>query len=251
MSQKSFRIKDPCNEKWEAMSVTGCGRYCGKCHRNVIDLTKKTDEEIVDLVMRTQGRVCGRIPHDQINEIIHQNESKSGFIRTFFLLLFGFSVLPQRTDAQTPIEGFSIEMKKTNLNAAETILLDIPRNLTDTLRFKGVISDDDDNEPLPNATVKIKGTLFETTTNHKGAFYLTVEDDKLIPRKIVFVISLIGYVTQEVEGTALTEGGFSIRLIPDVGFIGEVRISWLKRVWWTIKSPFQRKKNHAPNLTKR
>lgn len=245
MIQKSFRIKDPCNEKWGIMSVSGCGRYCGKCHRNVIDLTKKTDEEIVDFVMRTPGRVCGRISHEQIKKIIHQNKSKTGFIRTFFLFLFGFSVLPQRTDAKTPLEGVSIEMKETNFYMAETILFNVPRHLTNTLRFKGVILGEDDNEPLPNATVKIKGTPFETTTNHNGTFELAVEEDKLVPKKIVLVVSFIGYESQEVEGLGLTEEGLTIRLIPDVGTIGEVTISWLKRIWWTIKSPFQGKKKYA------
>jgi len=62
-------------------------------------------------------------------------------------------------------------------------------------KIRGVLLDDQTNEPLIGATIIIKGTTIGTTTNKDGKFELEVSEN--LP--IQLQISYIGYATKEFE----------------------------------------------------
>jgi hypothetical protein len=55
------RIASPCNASWESMPGDGARRYCDKCRLHVYDFSKLTSNEARELLVKTEGRLCGRI----------------------------------------------------------------------------------------------------------------------------------------------------------------------------------------------
>ncbi|RSK37422.1 hypothetical protein [Hymenobacter metallilatus] len=57
-----------CAEDWQQMSPTEQGRYCGSCHRTVLDFTQGTEADLAQAYATSpDGRVCGRFRADQLN----------------------------------------------------------------------------------------------------------------------------------------------------------------------------------------
>jgi len=56
----SVRIATPCSAKWEEMSGDDRARFCGQCALHVYNFENMTSVEVRELVMKTEGRVCGR-----------------------------------------------------------------------------------------------------------------------------------------------------------------------------------------------
>lgn len=61
--KKSFQIsiENPCRENWDAMTVSGNGKFCSSCSKIVVDFNAMSDKQIVDFLMKRKGSVCGRI----------------------------------------------------------------------------------------------------------------------------------------------------------------------------------------------
>ncbi|MCW3082694.1 MAG: hypothetical protein JWP12_60 [Bacteroidetes bacterium] len=64
--KNNIRLKFNCNQDWEAMKVTACGRYCDVCNKEVIDFTTRSRKEFQAL---TAGKtdLCGRFAAEQID----------------------------------------------------------------------------------------------------------------------------------------------------------------------------------------
>ena len=58
LTQNHFSFKCPMN--WDAMEVSANGRYCGKCRKEVFDLTNCSLDE-VSALQRKHGSICGSI----------------------------------------------------------------------------------------------------------------------------------------------------------------------------------------------
>ncbi len=56
-----IEIAAPCPAAWADMAGDDRVRHCGLCDKNVFDLSRLTAQEAVDLLQRTEGRVCVRL----------------------------------------------------------------------------------------------------------------------------------------------------------------------------------------------
>ncbi|HKZ65461.1 MAG TPA: SusC/RagA family TonB-linked outer membrane protein, partial [Chitinophagaceae bacterium] len=79
----------------------------------------------------------------------------------------------------------------------------------------GTIKDASNGNPLPGATISLKGSSQSATSDANGAFKITVPDNNS-----VLVISYVGYITKEVfAGTGTT---IEVTLQPNASDLGEV-----------------------------
>jgi hypothetical protein len=63
-----IRIPQPCSEDWNAMTPDQTGKFCGSCCKSVIDFSNKTDTEIKDILMASQGqKICGHFKKTQVD----------------------------------------------------------------------------------------------------------------------------------------------------------------------------------------
>ncbi|SHM27149.1 hypothetical protein SAMN05444266_107214 [Chitinophaga jiangningensis] len=69
MAHKSlhFSIPSPCSKSWDEMEISGEGRYCDSCCKTVVDFTQLTDEQIITLISKHTGRLCGHFNVSQLN----------------------------------------------------------------------------------------------------------------------------------------------------------------------------------------
>lgn len=56
-----LRIASPCGERWERMRGDARSRVCDRCELRVYNLVEFSREEIQELIVRTEGRLCARI----------------------------------------------------------------------------------------------------------------------------------------------------------------------------------------------
>lgn len=59
-----IKIAAPCSEKWEAMAPVGGNdrqRHCASCKLNVWNVKELTESEVRAMLLKAEGRVCGRI----------------------------------------------------------------------------------------------------------------------------------------------------------------------------------------------
>lgn len=82
------------------------------------------------------------------------------------------------------------------------------------ITVKGIVNDDKGN-PVPNASVLVKGTTNGVTTDVNGTFTISVPDSKS-----VLVVSNIGYKTKEIPVGNNTS--FTVNLVPSVNSLNEV-----------------------------
>jgi hypothetical protein len=60
-------IPTPCHEKWNEMSPTEQGAFCGVCSKTVVDFTSLSDEEVQNYFLSQRGqKTCGRFRNDQL-----------------------------------------------------------------------------------------------------------------------------------------------------------------------------------------
>ena len=55
-----IKIGSPCQASWDAMDGDGSVRFCGKCARNVYNLSEMTAAEAQSLVTEAEGKLCVR-----------------------------------------------------------------------------------------------------------------------------------------------------------------------------------------------
>ena len=60
MNLDDIRIASPCNARWDDMAGDERARFCGGCRKNVFNLSTMTRSEIESLILRTEGKFCGR-----------------------------------------------------------------------------------------------------------------------------------------------------------------------------------------------
>jgi len=106
-----------------------------------------------------------------------------------------------------------------------------------TISITGIVTDDN-NEHLPGVTVVLKGTTIGTETDLDGKFVLEIATENLTKNPIL-IFSYVGFMNTEIE-LGKEHEGLNVTLEPDVVWLGEIRIPWYKRLWWTITSPFRK-----------
>jgi hypothetical protein len=60
MHRRSLRVVEPCRENFEAMEGRGARRFCGKCERQVTDLSALTEREARRRLSEGGGHMCIR-----------------------------------------------------------------------------------------------------------------------------------------------------------------------------------------------
>jgi carboxypeptidase family protein len=56
-----LRIASPCPNEWERMTGDDHVRFCDSCSLHVYNFSEMTSDEIKSLILRTEGRICGRL----------------------------------------------------------------------------------------------------------------------------------------------------------------------------------------------
>lgn len=109
---------------------------------------------------------------------------------------------------------FTIEDKIVLLNPKPVSVIDKIISYFAAIEVRGKVLDET-NQPLPGASVRVKGHTQTAVTDVNGMFVF-----KNLDENAILQISYIGYITQEVKASASAD--FTIKLIPRPAELGEV-----------------------------
>lgn len=190
-------LTNPCSENWDEMQPSKAGRFCDKCEKHIVDLTSKSDAELIDFFKQKKENVCGRLLPTQLNRDVVAPPQKTNWNWLLLPIAVGASVI-------TPVKAMNpatITIQNDPVfsrPSAETQSNEIATNVVDTI--KGKVTNQETGKPLEGVKVKIKGFAnVVALTDHNGNFYLTTEKTKQAP---ILVFTLDGYGLIEKAATS-------------------------------------------------
>ena len=68
-----IEIATPCDASWDDMAGDERKRFCQQCELHVYNLAAMTEQEAVQLIEETQGRLCGRIYRRKDGTVLTQD----------------------------------------------------------------------------------------------------------------------------------------------------------------------------------
>jgi len=193
----SLKIENPCNENWLGMTEAQQGRFCSSCSKNVVDFSILSDKEIIKMIEKSTGQLCGRFKRTQLNRVIINSKTPRSY-QVVYRLLTSLILIPVPALVlawNKPKVEILSPMLADKINASLTSNDPDPK-ISQKLIFSGKVLGKDDHLPVLGATIIIKGTYIKTTTDKNGNFSIQVPED-FKSRKITFVISFIGYAVIE------------------------------------------------------
>lgn len=192
MKKIQLSIPEPCHENWDAMTPTQQGRYCNACAKEVIDFTGLSDTEVLNYFLQKKNeKICGMAYTDQLERNIAALPKKKWYwYWTYVITAFLFFAKANRAKAQTT--GLMAPTVTETVNQKGTKNTSGQKQGQNNDLVQGIVKDENGN-PVPYASAKIKGTPVGMSTGENGRFFLTKKGDSTVVE-----ISAVGYITKEV-----------------------------------------------------
>jgi len=120
-----IEIPKPCNAKFKDFEKTEQGGFCQHCSTEVVDFTNKTDEEIFDFFLKSKGKVCGRLPQQNLEfDTVAPKIPKRGLVAaTLSLLSLTFSPRAEAQNVSEPIESLVMSTGNAALSTGEVLTI--------------------------------------------------------------------------------------------------------------------------------
>lgn len=195
MKKLQLILTNPCSENWDEMQPSKAGRFCDKCEKHIVDLTSKSDAELIDFFKKKPKNVCGKLLPTQLDRDIAIHPQKTNWNWLLLPIAVGASVI-------TPVKAFSpITTTVQNDKQFSLTTEDQPSfsetDVVDTI--KGKVTNQETGKPLEGVKVKMKGFAnVVALTDHNGNFSLTTKRTEQAP---ILVFTLNGYALIEKAAT--------------------------------------------------
>ncbi|HJQ40892.1 MAG TPA: carboxypeptidase-like regulatory domain-containing protein [Thermoanaerobaculia bacterium] len=163
------RIATPCPATWERMAGDDRVRHCTLCELNVYNFAAMTRDEVNELLVRTEGRVCARL-YRRADGTVLTSDCPSGLSAVRHTL--------SRWSSATMAALLGVAALFSGCATARTsrLTLEVERNASPQQAvFTGVVVDETNNV-LPGVTVSLRDEALQreltVVTDGNGAFYL-------------------------------------------------------------------------------
>jgi len=227
--QLQLHIPQPCHEDWNTMTPVDKGKFCGSCNKQVVDFSLMSDQQVLNYFSTATGKTCGRFAEDQLQrELVPTKiEKKKAW---WIALMMPFLLLFDKTNAQKKNinikQGETSEIKqaprqqimgklKPTAIADTSFLLgkpaikqELPLILGNTIMslqdmvlskpilINGRVTDKDNGEAIPFATITVKNKFTSLSADSAGQFHAQLTD---LYSSISIEVSAIGYKTKQFE----------------------------------------------------
>lgn len=197
MKDLQLVLTSPCTEQWDDMQQTSVGRYCDRCEKSIVDLTAKSDAELIQFFKNKADHVCGRLLPGQLNRKLVQPAQKMNWHWLMPLAVGAIAVAPAQAQKLSPVIVQSDQtVALLPVSVEPGVNKPVLRNA-----ISGRVVDHETGKPLEGVSVKQKG--FENVlakTDSTGTFKVSItEENKAIP----FIFEFPGYSAVEMS---LTDG---------------------------------------------
>ena len=229
----TITIPKPCHEKWDLMTPTEKGKFCGSCQKEVMDFTNISNFQLASILDKG-GNVCGRFRENQLNKQISSPRS-THLHRTG--LAFGIgSLLSLCNPAHSQEQTTAIE----NVSA-----IGEPLAITkiETQKLFGTVTDQD-GLPLPGVNITIEKTDIGTQTDFDGNFEIQLPNQFEKEQRLKF--EYVGQKTQiltinEFKNIGLIRMEDDTEALEEVVIIAGYVVVKKKGLFSRIKNLFKRK----------
>ena len=204
MSTKiNISIPQPCHENWEGMTTIDKGKFCASCQKKVFDFTRASDREIITAYEQNQN-LCGRFLNTQLHrDLAKQKEKSSVWIAAATAFISFISIGSHDAIAQEQ----PVKTEQTDQRMLGKFLVTKPAEI----EVSGTVSDK--TGPLPGASIYIKGTEVNVSSDFDGNFTIKAKKNDIL------VVTFMGYDSKEIE--IINERKINVSLEENV-LLGEV-----------------------------
>jgi hypothetical protein len=168
---KRVRVASPCQVAWNAMAGDERMRHCSLCSLNVYNFGGMTGDEVRELLMRTEGRLCGRFYRRADGTLLTSDcptglralrQRISRVAAAFIAAMFSLSAFASETP-QVKKHGAKVDLEVGQAVTPQQAM------------FTGVVRDEA-GAPLPGVSIVLKDEAVQheitVVTNANGAFTL-------------------------------------------------------------------------------
>lgn len=232
---EKISIPKPCSETPSNFTQTSKGGFCNSCQKEVLDFRGMSNAEVLSFIQKNSEKTCGIFRTSQliVQEIPTKKVSFPGLWAFGFLGFLGLAI---------PVEAQITSKPKTEKTMAEKFEpLPLEYTYSQNKTIKGRILDNF-KEPIPSASVIIRGFKISTTTNIDGEFTLLIPDE-FTKQKFALSISFVGFLTKEIElsqlNTPVSLDNIFLEASNEV--LGEyVVLKTKKSIWQKVKGVFRK-----------
>jgi len=192
-------------EDISTMARHDVGLYCSHCEKNVIDFSKLSDDEVIRIMEKLEGKVCGRLTKKQLERIfvVTQNKKVSPRLNTILAGLFALGMLEPHDSSAKDVVKAQVVLQHNFLNennVAEQKTFEQIKSADDSTKnvIHGKVIDGKSKLPVGLMYVSIQHSVVSTTTDSAGNFELHVPDN-LMSDTITLEVHLQGYETKETK----------------------------------------------------
>jgi hypothetical protein len=241
--QTSVYIPKPCHADWNEMTQTRQGKFCSACSKQVVDFSLMSDNQILKYLSGQSGNLCGRFGAEQLERPLIETKirkKKSWWMAVAMPLLFLFDrseaqenklagettiIVSGENDTLHRVLGYRPSEILTGKVAVANpqkpaSLIDTAISISNETIVTGQVVDENNN-PLPYVTVRIKGTVQSATTDSLGNFSIGI---KYYNDSATLIISYIGYKALE-KPISLKDKNVNIKLQLEVALMGDVVVT--------------------------
>jgi hypothetical protein len=207
--QLHIRIPQPCHENWNEMTPTSQGAFCKSCHKNVIDFSTKTENEIYNIISGAEdGKLCGRFTSFQLEQPIRKTEIINGWmnwraIAASLAAFFSFGKLGTSADLEPKPKVVFTEkriigdtilpvIKEVPITVGKMMLAQEP-GMKKEIVVKGQVINIETKEPIAYASVWLKGTKHGMLSDSFGNFEIKLDSAEIKNKSAELEVTYLGY----------------------------------------------------------
>lgn len=171
MKKTQLLLTNPCTENWGDMTPSAKGRYCEVCTKNIVDLTQKSDKELIEFFKKKNENVCGRLLASQLNRDLVIPKQKSNWN---WLIPFAYTAILIPTTKASDLRPITQQAStlKVDSEVSKEYLEDNQVNRDSTIA--GTVRDQD-GKPLTDVKIKWVGySNVLAKTDSLGRFNFTI-----------------------------------------------------------------------------
>jgi Carboxypeptidase regulatory-like domain len=204
----NFRIAVPCEASWEGMAGDERVRHCSLCSLNVYNFAEMTRDEVRELLLRTEGRVCARLYRRADGTVLTRDCPKG--LRAVRQRAFRAATALIAALLSLPSLAFGSTSGKPGLKTrGSKVTIEIERVATaQRAALTGVVRDQEGN-PMPGVSIslwdeasKSAAAVVQTVTKVGGVFSIAGLSDGIYRVEI----TLPAYTPARMEHLELTSG---------------------------------------------
>jgi len=193
MKSLQLVLTNPCTQQWSDIERADGNHHCNHCEKNIVDLTTKSDKELIQFFKNKSNNICGRLLDSQLNRELVLPSPK---LNWQWLVPFAFTTLivgPAQAQHLKPAVVQSNQYPKSS---------SIPIALANTLPpldtiITGKVVNHVNGNALGGVEIRKKGDeKVLAVTDSSGRFELNVADRDRLSK---FTFSLAGFSRIETD----------------------------------------------------